>query len=403
MSIVPPSLTLGVEEEYLLVDPETRDLVTSPPAGFMQACKDRLGDCVGHELLQAQIEVGTPVCQNIQDIRRELIRLRLGVAETARDFGMVMMASSTHPFARCRDQARVQNERYDGLISDLRALADRMLICGMHVHAAIEDEELRIDLMNQATYFLPHLLALSTSSPFWEGANTGLKSYRPTCFGDLPRTGLPEYFPSAASWHDMLGQLAQTGLCQDASKIWWDIRPSCRFPTLEMRICDICTTLEDTITIAALYQSILAALYRARANNQSWRQYRPILIAENKSLAQRYGIDSTLADFGALSCKPFGVLLDEIVELVQIEAARFGCLAEVEHARTILTRGTSADRQLGVFTKARADGADAEEAHREVVDWLVEETVAGLNLAEDDGVPGTWSHTEEEHERNRFG
>ncbi len=402
MSIVPPSLTLGVEEEYLLVDPETRDLVATPPDGFMKTCKERLGDRVGHELLQSQVEVGTPVCQDIGEVRRELTRLRSGVADIAREFGMAMMASSTHPFARCKDQPRVKNERYDGLISDLRALTDRMLICGMHVHAAIEDEELRIDLMNQAAYFLPHLLALSTSSPFWEGDDTGLKSYRPTCFGDLPRTGLPEYFSSAAGWHEMLKQLAETGLCQDPSKIWWDIRPSCRFPTLEMRICDICTTLEDTLTITALYQSILAALYRARSRNQSWRRYRQILVAENKSLAQRYGIDSTLADFGALSCKPFGELVDEIVELVQIEAARFGCLPEVEHARTILTRGTSADRQLGVYTRARADGAEREEALRQVVDWLIEETIAGLALA-DEAAGENWSPTEEEHEQHRIG
>ncbi len=402
MTIVPPSLTLGVEEEYLLVDPESRDLVTSPPAGFMETCKELLGDAVGHELLQAQVEVGTPVCRDVAEVRQELTRLRLGVAEAARAHGMAMMASSTHPFARCRDQARVQNERYDGLISDLRALADRMLICGMHVHAAVDDEELRIDLMNQATYFLPHLLALSTSSPFWEGQNTGLKAYRPTCFGDLPRTGLPEYFASAASWHEMLGQLAQTGLCQDSSKIWWDLRPSNRFPTLEMRICDICTRLEDTITIAALYQAILAALYRSRANNQTWRQYRTILIAENKSLAQRYGIDSTLADFGALSCKPFGELLDEIIELVQIEAGRLGCLAEVEHARTILQRGTSADRQLDVYTRARAAGGGEHEACCAVVDWLIEETMAGI--AQDDlVVPVDWSEREEEHERDRVG
>jgi len=402
MSIVPPSLTLGVEEEYLLVDPASRDLVASPPEGFMKACKDRLGDGVGHELLQSQIEVGTPICRDISEVRHELQKLRTGVAEIAQDFGMVMLASSTHPFARCKDQARVRNERYDGLISDLRALADRMLICGMHVHAAIEDEEVRIDLMNQATYFLPHLLALSTSSPFWEGKSTGLKAYRPTCFGDLPRTGLPEYFSSAAAWHEMLGQLAQTGLCHDPSKIWWDIRPSSRFPTLEMRICDICTTLEDTITIAALYQAILAALFRARAQNQSWRQYRQILIAENKSLAQRYGIDSTLADFGALSCKPFADLVDEIIDLVQIEAARYGCLAEVEHARTILTRGTSADRQIAVYTHARAAGADEEESCRQVVDWLIDETLAGLEPA-DTSLAKTWSEPEEEHEQNRFG
>jgi len=402
MSIVPPSLTLGVEEEYLLVDPKTRDLVSSPPEGFMKACKERLGDGVGHELLQSQIEVGTPVCQDIGEVREELGRLRKGVAEIAQDFGMAMMASSTHPFARCDDQARVRNERYDGLISDLRSLADRMLICGMHVHAAIEDEELRIDLMNQATYFLPHLLALSTSSPFWEGKSTGLKAYRPTCFGDLPRTGLPEYFSGAAAWHEMLGQLAQTGLCQDSSKIWWDIRPSSRFPTLEMRICDVCTSLDDTVTIAALYQSLLAALYRARSQNQSWRQYRQILIAENKSLAQRYGIDSSLADFGALSCKPFAELVDEIIDLVQIEAARFGCLAEVEHARTILKRGTSADRQLDVYTRARAAGADKDESCRQVVDWLIEETLAGLEPAKPP-VATTWQKTEEEHERNHVG
>lgn len=403
MSIVPPSLTLGVEEEYLLVDPVSRDLIATAPAGFMEACKDRVGDAVGHELLQAQIEVGTSICQTVADVRRELTSLRLGVAETAQEFGMAVMASSTHPFARCREQARVRNDRYDGLISDLRALADRMLICGMHVHAAIEDEELRIDLMNQATYFLPHLLALSTSSPFWEGQNTGLKAYRPTCFGDLPRTGLPEYFSSAAAWHEMLHQLAQTGLCKDSSKIWWDIRPSSRFPTLEMRICDICTQLEDTVTIAALYQAILAALYRSRINNQSWRQYRPILIAENKSLAQRYGIDSTLADFGALSCKPFAELLDEIIELVQIEAARWGCLAEVEHARTILRRGTSADRQLDVYTRARAAGADEHEACCAVVDWLIEETMVGI-VPEHTMVPSAvWTESEEEHECNRFG
>ncbi|MEZ5932589.1 MAG: carboxylate-amine ligase [Alphaproteobacteria bacterium] len=400
--MVPPSLTLGVEEEYLLVDPASRDLVASPPEGFMKACKDRLGDRVGHELLQSQIEVGTPICQDLADVRHELGRLRRGVAEIAQDFGMAMIASSTHPFARYADQAQVRNERYDGLISDLKALADRMLICGMHVHAAIEDEELRIDLMNQATYFLPHLLALSTSSPFWEGKNTGLKSYRPTCFGDLPRTGLPEHFSSAAAWHEMLGQLAQTGLCQDPSKIWWDIRPSCRFPTLEMRICDICTTLEDTLTIVALYQSILAALFRARSQNQSWRRYRQILIAENKSLAQRYGIDGTLADYGALTCKPFADLVDEIIDLVQIEAARRGCLAEVEHARMIVTRGTSADRQIGVFTEARAGGADHQEACRAVVDWLIDETQAGLDPAAP-VITQAWSEAEEEHERNRVG
>jgi carboxylate-amine ligase len=376
MPIAPPSLTLGLEEEYLLVDPVTRDLVASPPAAFMARCKDELGSQVGHELLQAQVEVGTPICHTVADVRRELIRLRQTVGRIAAEFDMAIIAVSTHPFARCRDQQRVRNERYDGLCHDMKARADRMLICGMHVHAGIEDDDLRIDLMSQVTYFLPHLLALSTSSPFWEGADTGLKSYRPTVFGDLPRTGLPEYFANADEWRDMLRQLKHIGLCDDPTKIWWDLRPSARFPTLELRVCDVCTQLEDTVTIAALYQAILAALYRLRAQNQTWRRYRLILIAENKSLAQRHGIDGTLADFGAQQCKPFAELLEEIIELVQIEAARWGCLAEVENARRIIRRGTSADRQLSVFTKARADGGSELEAGRAVVDWLIRETLA---------------------------
>ena len=231
----------------------------------------------------------------------------------------------------------------------MAALAERMVICGMHLHVGIEDEELRIDLMNQATYFLPHMLALSTSSPFWEGRPTGLKAYRPTIFGDLPRSGLPEYFASAEEWHHMLHQLAQTGLCDDPTKIWWDLRPSSKFPTLEMRICDICTRLEDAIAIAALWQSILATLYRLRAGNQTWRRYRRTLVDENKWLAQRYGIGGRLADYGALARKPFATLLEEIIELVRPEAERLGCLDEVLHARHIVVRGTSADRQLAVY------------------------------------------------------
>lgn len=374
MPLTPPSLRLGVEEEYLLVDPTSRDLVASPPEEFMERCQERLGDRVGYELLQAQIEVGTPVCGTIADVRRELTELRTIVAMTAREFGMAVIAASTHPFANSRAQRRVEKERYVVLTRDLQALVDRMVISGMHVHAAIEDEELRIDLMNQATYFLPHLLVLSTSSPFWEGRDTGLKAYRPTIFGELPRSGLPEYFASAEEWRHMLRQLAETGLCDDPTKIWWDLRPSAKFPTLEMRICDICTNIEDTLTIAALYQSILATLYRLRLQNHTWRRYRPTLIEENKWLAQRYGIDGALADFGALVCKPFADLLDELIELVQDEAAQLGCLAEVENARDIVRRGTSADRQLAIYEKARTNGADEHEASCAVVDWLIEAT-----------------------------
>jgi carboxylate-amine ligase len=381
MPLSPPSLSLGVEEEYLLVDPVSRDLVAAPPAGFMACCQQRLAGRAAHELLQAQVEVDTKVCRNLAEVRQELAELRATIARTAQDFGMALIAASTHPFASWRAQRRVDKERYNVLARDMAALAERLVICGMHVHAGIEDEELRIDLMNQATYFLPHLLALSTSSPFWEGRPTGLKAYRPTVFGELPRSGLPEYFASVDEWHQMLRLLARTGLCDDATKIWWDVRPSARFPTLEMRICDVCTRLEDALTIAALWQSILATLYRLREGNQTWRRYRRTLLAENKWLAQRHGISAALADYGALTCKPFGVLLEELLELVRPEAARLGCLDEVLNARHILDRGTSADRQLAVHAKSLAAGADQREAQMAVVDWLIAETLVGVAAA----------------------
>jgi carboxylate-amine ligase len=375
MPLTAPSLTLGLEEEYLLVDPTSRDLVAAPPAEFMQRCQERLGQQVTHEFLQAQVEIGTSVCQDVGMVRSELASLRATVAVTAREFGMAMIAASTHPFANWRAQRKVEKERYSILARDMQALASRLVICGMHVHAGIEDDELRIDLMNQATYFLPHLLALSSSSPFWRGEPTGLKSYRPTVFGDLPRSGLPEYFASADEWRHMLHLLEQTGLCDDATKIWWDIRPSARFPTLELRVCDVCTRIEDAITVAALWQSILAMLYRLRASNQTWRRYRRTLVEENKWLAQRHGIAAELADYGVLTRKPFGVLVEELIELVRDEAMRLGCLPEVLRARDILDRGTSADQQLNVYAKACAAGASEREAAEAVVDWLIEETM----------------------------
>jgi glutamate---cysteine ligase / carboxylate-amine ligase len=379
MPLRPPSLSLGLEEEYLLVDPKSRDLVAAPQDGFMARCQERLGDRVAHELMQSQVEVGTPVCADIAEARRELSALRATVAEVAREFGMAIIAASTHPFASWRAQRKVEKARYIGLARDMQTLAERLVICGMHIHAGIEEEELRIDLMNQATYFLPHLLALSTSSPFWEGRPTGLKAYRPTVFGDLPRSGLPEHFASAEEWHHMLHQLERTGLCDDATKIWWDLRPSAKFPTLEMRACDVCTRLEDAITIVALYQAILATLYRLRANNQTWRHYRRTLIEENKWLAQRHGIEGSLADYGAMRCKPFSELVEEIIELVEDEAARLSGLAEVRNARQIVERGTSADRQLAIFEQARASGASEREATSAVVDWLIEETLTDVS------------------------
>jgi glutamate---cysteine ligase / carboxylate-amine ligase len=373
-----PALTLGIEEEYLLVDLETRDLVTRQDPGFMRTCQARLGEQVTHELLQSQVEVGTRVCRNVAEARADLARLRATVADTARRHGMGLVAASTHPTAAWRDQQNVDKDRYRNLTEDYQQVARRLVICGMHVHAGIEDDELRIDLLNQLAYFLPHLLALSTSSPFWQGEDTGLKSYRLTVFGNLPRTGVPETFESYGEWLRLLQVMDETGVCDDPTKIWWDARCSAKHPTLEMRVCDVCTTLEDTLTIASLYQALLGALWRLRSRNQTWRLYRRILIEENKWRAQRWGTEGKLADYGRRSLVPYADLLDELIALVAEEADRLACRAEVERAREIVARGTSADRQRWIYKATVTEGASPEEARRAVVDWLLHETVAGL-------------------------
>jgi carboxylate-amine ligase len=374
MSRIVPSFPIGIEEEYLLVDPETRSLAARQPAGFMDRCKELLGGRVTHEFLQAQVEIGTGVCATVADARAEILELRGAVAAAAEEFGMRMIAASTHPWAHWREQEPVDMERYRILGAEHRSLARRMAICGMHVHAGIEDPDLRVDLMSQVAYFMPHLLALSTSSPFWEGHDTGLKAFRPIIIGDLPRSGLPEVFESWSDWTELLDMLAQTGMVTDPSKIWWDIRPSAKHPTLEIRICDICTWAGDGLTIAALYQSILAFLYHLKANNQRWRHYRRLLILENKWRAQRYGVEAEMGDFGRRVVVPLAELIDELVELVRPHAEALGCIAEVEHARTIVRRGSSADHQLRIYNAALAAGASEHEAQVVVVDWLIEQS-----------------------------
>ena len=381
MAIAEPSLTIGVEEEYLLVDRQTRDLVANPPDELMQRCTSRLGARVTTEFMRSQIEIGTRVCTGVAEARAELIELRSGVAEVAAGYGLAPIAASTHPFAKWFEQEHTHKERYDGLARDLQAAARRLLISGMHVHAGIEEPDLRIDLMNQVKYFLPHLLALSTSSPFWGGQNTGLMSYRLTVFDALPRTGVPERLESFGEYERLAGHLIAAGLIEDASKIWWDVRPSSRFPTLEMRMTDICTNLEDSLTIAALYQSLLSMLFRLRQANQRWRIYPVLCVQENRWRAQRYGVTDTLVDFGIGEQVPFSGLLDEIVELVRVDAERLGCLDEVLHAREIVSRGTSAQSQIRTYEQARLEGADEAEALRTVVDWLIGETVRGTDLA----------------------
>ncbi len=366
-------LTLGIEEEYLIVDTETRDLVREPDPDFMAVCREMAGDHVTNEYLQCQVEVGTPPVRTIAEARRSLVALRKAVAESASGFGYAPIAASTHPFARWREQTHTRKERYDVLRIDLGQTIRRMLICGMHVHLGIENRELRIDIMNQATYFLPHLLALSCSSPFWEGEDTSLASYRLAVFSSMPRSGLPDQLVSYGEYERLVAQLVGAGCLEDASKIWWDIRPSAKFPTLEERITDVCSRIDDALCIAAAYQSLVAFLFRLRSRNQRWRQYPATLIEENRWRAQRYGVKGKMVDHGKALLVPFPELMEELIEILLDDAVELGCAQDLLHIRKIISDGTSADRQRAVRKTALESGATSEEAMREVVDHLVRE------------------------------
>ena len=375
-----PDFTIGVEEEYLIVDPDTRDLVANPPRALLHECEAAIAPEVGSvspELLRSQIEVGTSVCGSIAEVRERLATLRRTLAATLAAHELRIVSASTHPFALWSRQLPTDRERYKALTEDMQTLAQRMVIGGMHVHVGIPDPQDRIDVLNQVTYFLPHLLALSTSSPFWQGRNTGLRSYRLTILHELPRTGLPERFESDGEYQRMIQSLLDAGLIDDPTKVWWDARPHARLPTLEMRITDACTSLDDAVCIAALYVCVVSLLARMRRANQRWRTYPLALLAENSWRAQRYGIDNGLVDFGQNRIKPLDVLMEELLDLIREDAERLDCVAEVEHVRTILARGTSAHRQLAVYESERRSGASEQHALEAVVDWLIEETTAG--------------------------
>ncbi len=373
-----PQFTIGVEEEYLLVDKETRALVVDPPKSLLAECEELLGGQVTTELLQSQIEVGTKVCQNVQEAREDLARLRRSIIEVTGRHGIAPSASSTHPFSHWSEQKHTRKDRYESLTAEMQGAARRLVICGMHVHVGINDDALRIDLMNQAAYFLPHLLALSCSSPFWNGNDTGLKSYRLTIFDALPRTGLPEKFQSYAEYERHVEIMINAGVIEDSTKIWWDLRPSARFPTLETRIMDVCTRVDDAVALAAMLVCIMRMLYRLRLANQRWRTYTPMLVRENRWRAMRYSFDEGLIDFAKGEIVPFDELLDEILDLTYEDARALGCEAEVASVRDILSRGTSAHRQLKAHELSTAAGSSREEALVAVVDTLVADTAEGL-------------------------
>jgi carboxylate-amine ligase len=352
-------------------------LAIDPPEELTETCVKELGECVSHEFLRAQIEIGTKVCTSMAEVREDLSRLRAGVADVAARYGLAPVAASTHPYANWQDQIHTHKERYEGMAHDMQAVIQRMLICGMHVHIGIEDEDFRIDVLNQARYFLPHLLCLTTSSPFWQGLDTGLKCYRLAVFDSLPRTGLPDPIASWGEYQRMVAHMTSAGLIEDGTKIWWDIRPSARYPTVEMRICDVCTLLEDALTVASLYRCIVRLLYRLRVGNQRWREYPNMLIDENRWLAQRYGIEAELVDFGKRSRVPFAELIDELLDMIREDAEALDCVAEVERARTIARDGTSADRQLERFRQTNRSG-DVRKMFQPIVDALRRETLVGV-------------------------
>lgn len=372
-----PAFSIGIEEEYFLIDLATRDLAVKPPAGLFKEFKKQLGKRVTTELLQCQVEVGTPVCKTIKQARAELAAMRRTVAEVAQKFDLGMVAVSIHPFAEHDDLLVTRKKRYQGLRDDLQQVGRRLMIVGMHVHAGIEDADLRVDLMGQVSYVLPHFLALSTSSPFWQGEDTGMKSYRVAVWNELPRTGLPEHFDTFAEYRRHANILVDAGIIEDSTKIWWDLRPSDRYPTLEMRIADICTLLDDGICIAALYMCWLRMLWRLRNANQRWRKYANFLIEENRWRAQRYGLDGGLLDFGRGEIVPCAELLEEMITMTHDDAHELDCVEEVEHGRHIITDGSSAHRQIAVYKEARAAGDSHEEALHKVVDFLREETLRG--------------------------
>ena len=372
-----PDFTIGIEEEYLLVDTDSCDLVRAPKS-LMDACIADLGSKFSPEFLQCQIEIGTGVCQTISEAREDLRHLRATVAKHAAVHGLAPIAASCHPFADWKDQQHTDKDRYNTLRKDLGGVVRRMLICGMHVHVGIDAPDTRIDIMNQLTYFLPHLLAMSSSSPFWQGDDTGLNSYRLTVFDNLPRTGLPPKLDSWSTYERSVRILVDLGLIEDSSKIWWDLRPSAKFPTIENRICDVSPRLETALTLAALTQCLCRMLWRLARNNQRWRIYDTFLIAENRWRAQRYGVSEGLVDFGQRQVVPFTDLIDEMLELIQEDAEALNCQAEVQAARDLVKAGTSADIQRSIYSRAIAAGDSQHTALCGVVRHLVGEFQADL-------------------------
>ena len=365
-----PSFSLGIEEEYQTVDPETRDLRSHIQAEIVQKGKKILAERVKPEMHQSVVEIGTGVCKNIADAKAEVRMIRRKVVELARNNGLRLVAGGTHPFAEWRKQEIYPDDRYRVIVEDMKMVARANLIFGLHVHVGVEDRETAIQLMNGARYFLPHLLALSANSPFWLGMDTGFHSYRCKVFERFPRTNIPDLFQSWSEFEDYVDLLIRTNCIDNAKKIWWDIRPHPHFPTLEFRVCDMPMRYEETIAIAAICQAVIAKLYQLHERNLSFRHYNRALLMENKWRAARYGLDGKLIDFGKQIEVPARDLIYEILEFIDDVLPELESAQDVAYARHIVEKGSGAARQLRVFQETND--------LKQVVDYMIAETEQGL-------------------------
>ena len=364
-----PKFTLGVEEEYMIIDPKTRDL-RSHMSKIVEGGKIQLREQVKAEMHQSVVEVGTNICEDVAQARKEVSFLRTKIDELAKRQGLVAGASSTHPFAKWQDQEITDDPRYHNIVNELKDIARSNLIFGLHVHVGIESREIALQLMNQACYFLPHIYALTANSPFWEGRNTGFKAFRAKVFAKFPRTGLPEYFDSVQSYDNFLEILVKTNCIDNPKKIWWDLRMHPFFSTIEFRICDMCLTVDETICIVAIIQAVVAKLYKLLMSNTGFNIYRIALIRENKFRAARNGIDGLLIDFGRKVEVPTKELIMELLDFIDDVVDELGSREEINYVHKILENGTGADQQLAVFQETGSLEA--------VVDFITSKFTEGI-------------------------
>jgi carboxylate-amine ligase len=365
----------GIEEEYFLVDAESKSVSREMPKSFLEQVSSATGGQAMGEMLQSQIEVATLPHVNIEDARTELKFLRQTVANIASDHGLAILAAGTHPTATWRSAVQTQADRYDTVMEDLQMIGQRNMLCGLHVHVELPDPDDRVDIMMRMLPYLPLFIALATSSPFWRSRSTGLKGYRLAAYDELPRTGVPELFRTPAEYEAYIAALVNAGVMEDSSYVWWAIRPSRKHPTLELRAPDSCTLVEDSIAIAALYRTLARHLTRNPWQNWDLTAVTRAIVVENKWRAQRYGVHGTFVDIAGEGAITVTEMLEQVLEKVERDASALGCLAEVQHCRTIVGNGTSADTQLAVFEQAQTGSAGKDGALRAVTDWIAEATL----------------------------